>query len=102
LYINAPKLLWHKAVVEAMSWHEEDSAKYVTFPSPFKTFATCEECSPRIHSPTLAVTVFRFYVVDRNTGELVHIYETPAAFCFHNINAWEEDDGTAAQCASSS
>jgi carotenoid cleavage dioxygenase-like enzyme len=61
LYINAPKLLWHKAVAEAMSWHEEDSAK--------------------------------FYVVDRNTGELIHIYETPAAFCFHNINAWEEDDG---------
>ncbi|ELR21057.1 betacarotene 15,15'-monooxygenase 1, putative [Acanthamoeba castellanii str. Neff] len=61
LYISAPKLLWHKAVLEAMSWHGEDNA--------------------------------RFYVVDRNTGELVHAYETPAAFCFHNINAWEEDDG---------
>jgi carotenoid cleavage dioxygenase-like enzyme len=24
---------------------------------------------------------------------LLHVYETSSAFCFHNINAWEEDDG---------
>lgn len=37
--------------------------------------------------------VARFYLVDRNTGELVHVYEAPAGFCFHNINAWEQDEG---------
>jgi carotenoid cleavage dioxygenase-like enzyme len=35
-------------------------------------------------------------VVSRSTGEVLHVYETPSAFCFHNINAWEEDDGTRA------
>ena len=28
LYFNAPRLLWHKAVLEAMSWHGEDNAMY--------------------------------------------------------------------------
>jgi carotenoid cleavage dioxygenase-like enzyme len=27
LYIDVKKLLWHKAVLEAMSWHGDDSAK---------------------------------------------------------------------------
>ncbi|KAL4984044.1 carotenoid oxygenase [Aspergillus falconensis] len=33
----------------------------------------------------------RWYVVDRRHGqELVAVYESPAFFCFHTINAWQE------------
>jgi len=33
----------------------------------------------------------RFYVINRNTGEWIASYETPSFFCFHNINAFEQD-----------
>ncbi|KAL5000060.1 carotenoid oxygenase [Aspergillus recurvatus] len=33
----------------------------------------------------------RWYVVDRRHGQgLVAVYESPAFFCFHTINAWQE------------
>ncbi|KAL4974870.1 carotenoid oxygenase [Aspergillus desertorum] len=36
----------------------------------------------------------RWYVVDRRHGQgLVAVYESPAFFCFHTINAWQETSG---------
>lgn len=32
----------------------------------------------------------RFFVVDRNTGELHRVYETEALFAFHHVNAFEQ------------
>ncbi len=34
----------------------------------------------------------KFYVVNRNSGNLEHVYEHPSFFCFHNINAFEDRD----------
>lgn len=33
----------------------------------------------------------RFYLVDRDSGELRRGFETDAYFCFHHVNAYEED-----------
>lgn len=34
----------------------------------------------------------RFHVIDRSQGRLIKSYETEAFFCFHHVNAYEEQD----------
>jgi len=39
--------------------------------------------------PSVSTT---FYVIDRNTNKWIATYTTPPFFCFHNINAFEENE----------
>ncbi len=34
----------------------------------------------------------RFHLFDRRTGDLAHSFDAPPGFCFHHVNAFEDDD----------
>ncbi len=63
------------------------------FPFTVNTFKLATSGRPYIENYTWhAERPTRFQLIDRDSGELVHVFETDACFAFHHVNAYELGD----------